>query len=326
MSAQNKRLLSPESEGSAEGHSRKRARMAADQESQDGDSQQEEDGIDQLPWRFLDFLKRMDCSSDEDMLCLKKYLEGSVSFEFPLCTDRARRSNVRYFLKVGGRLSTAIGADPNEPLLPFRQFGWSKSKVKELNILECYTDKRRTATPDDTPPKYLVSLGEVYMTNYATTQTSRAGEVTSTNFFVLMAVTGPEKSLWMMYRYERFFERAGQDRREWRQIPPPSRLHKFAQSAGRVFDTVCLLDNVGEWASPTTDMIETDRLREALFQQESDMLLRPVFGIPKLAELRRVLRVGWAEEDQTRPGQSRRFGGGGRLPGGLAVLTARWRA
>ena len=254
-------------------------------------------GGDQLVWGFLEFLKRMDCSSTEDMQHLNKYVEGRESFELPLFSS-TNSSSVRmdYLLKVGGILSTRLSASPNPPNPgePEQdQTQAEQDEVIERRILEIALDEgRANALPKHEleklcPPSYLVPLGEIYVANRSST--SNWQEVTSTNFFVLMDVTTPRKAIWMVYRYERRFE--GDNGPVWKPVPSQGR-EKFLKSGIPRFDTLCLLDNVDQWRSPDVDMVTMDRFAEAL-PGRGHKFLQPVFSIPVLAALNGVLRDGW---------------------------------
>ncbi|KAK4237926.1 hypothetical protein C8A03DRAFT_15565 [Achaetomium macrosporum] len=144
---------------------------------------------------FLNFLKHMDCRSDGDMLCFKRYTEAALSFELPVYTESGR-SKFCYILKVGGRLSSAIYGNPeNRPEQP----KWDEEEAERLGIME---RRLHASIPDDVAstyqPRYFVPLGEVYR---ASRSSDKPEEVVSTNFFVLMDVTSPKKSIWLVYRY-----------------------------------------------------------------------------------------------------------------------------
>ncbi|KAK4153571.1 hypothetical protein C8A00DRAFT_33661 [Chaetomidium leptoderma] len=265
----------------------------------------DEDRGDQWAWEFLSFLKRMDCTSDKDMLRLKKYVKGRQSCEFPLCTDSpTRRAKFCYFLKVGGRLSTTLRYNPsNRPAQPRA----SEEEVENLDIFETCLERRRSAAAaaansahsnndkknNHLPPRYLVPLGEVYR---ACRSAAALGleEVASTNFFVFMDVTRPSKSLWLIYRYERP-PLAGEEGGLWRSIAfaNPQREPVF-QSDGKAFDTACLLDDVREWRGPADEMVvDSGRFAAALPRGVRSLILRPVLNTPILYRLREDMKQGW---------------------------------
>ncbi|KAH6849657.1 hypothetical protein B0I37DRAFT_427278 [Chaetomium sp. MPI-CAGE-AT-0009] len=245
-----------------------------------------------LRWarEFLDFIKRMDCTSDKELLSLKKCVKGRVSFDFPLCTDSpTRRSKFCYFLKVGGSLSTTLSPNPgNRPPQP----GPDREEVENLNIYETYHDQRCAAAINSAfrayhPPKYVVPLGEVYR---ACRSTDGPGEVISTNFLVFMDVMSPRKSIWLMYRYEKAVE--DRDRVKWQPVSIHGERDSVFSNSVRPFDTVCLLEDVQDWSGPAEDMIGMGRFEQAL-PENGQVVLRAAFYTPVLEKMREVLKKGW---------------------------------
>jgi hypothetical protein len=242
-------------------------------------------------WEFLTFLKGMDCSYDLDMLRLKGYVEGQLSFEFPLCLSSDTGGHLQYYLKVGGKLSTLIAADPKDrPEQPQQD----DELVQKLNILELLTDEKRLKTAEAmkpgynpvAPSGYLAPLGEVYV---AYRSANKPQEVASTNYFVLMEVTSPKKSLWMVYRYERPVQR--KDGSQFTGVAVLSHRDSLFRGSRRHFDTVCLVDDVREWRSHTEDMIDMGRFAEAL--PGGSNVLQPVCYTPVLAAVREAMKQGW---------------------------------
>lgn len=284
----------------------------------------EEEGLDDddydddgLEWgcEFLRFIKAMDCTSEEDLLRLQRYVRGRAALEFPLCSETGDSRVVEYFLKVGGLSSTLIAADPHDrPEQPKED----EARVERLNVLEFAVDERMARHATTAPkvaagsssgrgggpggnkdqdvqhdgiglPEYLVPLGEVYAANRSL---NRPQEVGSTNFFVLMQVDGPKKSLWMVYRYMRSFKRKNGP--VWDAVAPGSQRDAHFKGCRRMFDTVCLLDDVRDWKDSAQDMVTMEHLAEAVPGDER-AILQPIFFVPVLTVLRKALRKGWKD-------------------------------
>jgi hypothetical protein len=245
-----------------------------------------------LRWarEFLEFIKRLDCTSDSELLDLKKCVNGRISFDFPLCTDSpTRRTKFCYYLKVGGSLSTAL--TPNPENRPAGQPGAHREEVENLNIYETRLGQRCAAATNGAfrayhPPKYVVPLGEMYR---ACRSSDGPGEVVSTNFFVFLDVTGPRKGVWLMYRYEKAVE--VRDRVQWRPVTIHNERDSVFSSSVRTFDAVCLLEDVREWKGPAEEMIDMGRFREAL--PDEQLILHTAFYTPLLEKLREALKEGW---------------------------------
>jgi hypothetical protein len=233
---------------------------------------------------FLDFIKAIDCRSIEDMLCLKKFCEAASSFELPVYTESGR-SKFEYILKIGGRLSSAIGRNPvDRPAQPEPD----AKEAERLGILEL---RLHESVPDTVAsvsrPRYFMPLGEVYRASRSSYKTE---EVQSTNFFVLMDVTSPKKSIWLMFRYERPF--VGRDGPGWE----PVSFDLKPLFGPRIFDMVCLLEDVRDWAGPEQDMVDMDRLTAML--PDHTMHLKPDLFLPVLADLKKELDKGWDKPDE----------------------------
>jgi hypothetical protein len=187
---------------------------------------------------FLGFLKHMDCTGDAELLRLQDFVQCSMSFEFPLCTEVITESSgaattttkVEYVLKVGGGGPSAM-VGPNPSARPGQPP--PDGVVEGPGVLGFCVDARtfrRVADHDVRRPGYLVVLGEVYAVHRSR---DRGHEVASTGFLVLMEGSSRRKSLWMVYRYETRFDREG-----------PIELHDQRESVFTsipgAFDTVCL--------------------------------------------------------------------------------------
>lgn len=245
---------------------------------------------------FWDFIKRMDCTSDADLLRLKQYVQCRLSCDFPLCTDNVG-PKVQYFLQIGGLMGTTVAADPSDGRA---QPVSDREVMEDLNILEFVedSDEKRVGNPavaaDNIDhavhhPQYLVPLGEVYLVHRSL---NKAQGVESTNFFVLMDVTSPHKSLWMVYRYKKLFER--KEGNCWERMRANRYRETSFGNTRRDFDTVRLLDNIRNWESPDEDMVKMDRFAEAL-PQGKNHVLQPVFVTPVLTAVREAIEKGWRE-------------------------------
>jgi hypothetical protein len=105
-----------------------------------------------------------------------------------------------------------------------------------------------------------------------------------------MEVTSPKKGLWMVYRYQRPVQR--REGIQFKSIVVLSHRESVFKGSHRNFDTVCLVDDVREWRSPTEDMIDMGRFAEAL-PGEGSNVLQPVFYTPVLAAVREAMKKGW---------------------------------
>ncbi|KAK3302599.1 uncharacterized protein B0T15DRAFT_514620 [Chaetomium strumarium] len=238
---------------------------------------------------FLNFLKHIDCRYEEDLLCLKKFCKASaMSTEIPIYTETGR-SKFYYILKVGGALSSAIGGNPdNQPDQPEPD----AKQAKRLGVLELRLHER---VPEDVASRYraryFMPLGEVYRASRSST---KADEVQSTNFFVLMDVTSPKKSIWLVFRYERPFER--RDGAGWGTVTFDTTKPLFGT---RIFDMVCLLEDVRDWPAPTAEnpnleMVDAERLAEIMRSTPAHHeVLQPALFLPVLTDLRKVTEEGW---------------------------------
>ncbi|KAK3901286.1 hypothetical protein C8A05DRAFT_16511, partial [Staphylotrichum tortipilum] len=189
------------------------------------------------------------------LLRLRDYVTGPLPFELPLLTETAGNRRLHCILKIGGHLSTPVAADPKDrPSQPAA----NETETENLKILELAVDDRiadKHADNDGTAPPlpaYLMPLGDVYAVNRGS---NNAQEVSSTNFYVLLDITTPNKGVWLIYRYQRPVERAGGA--NWENVKGLESQAFFTRGRGkRAFDTMCLLTRVAEWESPVEDMVK----------------------------------------------------------------------
>ncbi len=242
--------------------------------------------IDQPAHDLLTFLKTMDCRSTASLLRLRAYTTGPRPFEFPLLTETTPKDRLHYILKIGGSLSTPISADPAD--FP-AQSANDSAEIEKLNILELAIGADIAETNNNTPlPQYLIPLGEVYAINHAN---PKGQEVCSTNFYVLLDIATPQKSIWMFYRYQRPVAGA-KGGTEWKNTDGPGRQGYFRSGGGgRVCDAVCLLAGVAGWESAGEEMVKVGM--ECF--REGGRKLKGVFMVPALGVMREVVERGWAE-------------------------------
>lgn len=244
---------------------------------------------------FLDFLKKMDCNSNEDLARVANVVEGDVSLEFPLSSETGM-PRVYYYLKVGGNLSTAICANPEYDVA---QPEADKEMTINLALLELAVEERQinpAAAHSDAnnnnngvtaPPRFVMPLGEVYMVNRSHRKTQM---VCSTNFFVLMDITSPKKSLWMVYRENRPFERRDGDY-EWDTISLIGTT-SFFKGGKRYFDIVRLVDDIMDWRSHKDEMVAMEHVAEVL-SREGDAYRKPDVVLPVFSVLKKTVKQGW---------------------------------
>ena len=249
-----------------------------------------------VAWAFLCFLKSFNATSIEDMLRLRKAVQGAVSFDLPICTDlSATGHKMHYFLKVGGRMGIMVCASPKNRAEQSRQ---AQDPVAGLGVLQFVPDQRRASTLGREGitsqmglPNYLVPIGEVYVADRSLIKWQ---EVSSTNFFVLMDIATPRKALWMVYRYQRLFEES-KGRASWAAEVPVHGRNRTFTSLKRPFDTIRLLASVHDWTDPTENMVSMDQLAAAL-PGTGNIFFQPVFYTPALKELQDAVKKGWTAE------------------------------
>lgn len=244
---------------------------------------------------FLDFLKKMDCNSDEDLARVANVVEGDVSLEYRLSSESSM-PRVYYYLKVGGNLSTHICANPEWDVA---QPEADKDMAINLALLELTVEERQVnpaaahgdATTNNNgiiaPPKFVMPLGEVYMVNRSHRKTQM---VTSTNFFVVMDITSPKKSLWMVYRENRPFERRDGDI-EWDSVSLIGTT-SFFKGGKRYFDIVRLVDDITDWNNHEDEMVAMQHVAEVL-SREGTAYRKPDVVLPVFSVLKRAVKQGW---------------------------------
>jgi hypothetical protein len=242
--------------------------------------------------KFLDFL------STAQLTTLNRQVasSASASFEYPIFHyDYPREATEIFYLKIGGAMANYVLPSPREDF----DFATDRraqsledlSAVHNSGIIECVLSGRDVNLDPNQPiPDFLLPLGEIYRRRIH--HTSHKGRDTNeaTNFFVFLSV--PHKSLWAMYRYERFTKEAHERLTKGAQKPkrinfkPEDRLFK----RGKLSDVFCLLKHVGEWESYKKEMLQTNRQVVDVFGVEREKAIyEPLFAVPLWDDLRQRL-------------------------------------
>jgi len=163
---------------------------------------------------FFDFLKAMDCRSSKDMLCLKQHVHGPYSHEFEIGTiDRDTntwgRERDTLFLKIGGLMRNQLLPCPRHEVTNLHNQKPPNADIERasaLGYLQCVQGEGDETPEGQKWPDFLVCLGEVFVRTspHGVNSGGKAIKIVSTNFFVLMSVESPAKSLWLAYRYEQY--------------------------------------------------------------------------------------------------------------------------
>ncbi|KAK3681676.1 hypothetical protein B0T22DRAFT_472639 [Podospora appendiculata] len=240
------------------------------------------------------FLQMMDCTSKKSLSVLAKYLSGNRSYDYPIYTFEHNNTIDSYFLRVGGQVRNALRPGPREDIATLEvqtQLPADQRRVEQMGALQCLLTAKEFDDNDLVPPEYFVCLGEVYkMTEDFNTPTV-ADQVRSTNFFVLMDIGDPAKGLWQMYRYEQYKERNGAPYYEKIQF----RERSNSIGCGKVFDTVCLVEDIKEWKDHCRPMLDDQMFREMVNSGKGRTLLEPMFTVPLWKEMDAVVRKGWGK-------------------------------
>ncbi|CAJ2510271.1 Uu.00g061710.m01.CDS01 [Anthostomella pinea] len=159
-------------------------------------------------------------------------------------------------------------------------FIWAyRSQVVELEFLGVgvHTERQKRL------PKYAVVLGHVYIRQpYADGQPER---VLRTNYSVVMDVTKPTKSLWMIYNYgygESFAENL-----EFFKGNAPFDMARIADSLEDFVED----ESIGEGLSRCPPYLDGSRVIEIV--QASANFVVPIFTTPNLDSLLKAIEDGW---------------------------------
>ncbi|KAK3331729.1 hypothetical protein B0T19DRAFT_397559 [Cercophora scortea] len=240
------------------------------------------------------FLQKMDCTSKKSLLTLAGYLSSNPSYDYPLYTFEHNNTVDSYFLRTGGQVRNVLRPGPREDIATLdvqTQQAADQKRVEQMGALQCLLTGKDFDDRDVVPPDYFVCLGEVYkMTEDFNTPTV-ADQVRSTNFFVFMDIGDPAKGLWQIYRYEQFKKKNGSPHYEKIQF----RERSNSIGCGKVFDTVCLVENIKDWKDHCQPMLDEKMFKEMVNSGKKRTLLEPMFTFPLWKEMDAVVRKGWGK-------------------------------
>ncbi|KAK3368599.1 hypothetical protein B0H63DRAFT_528960 [Podospora didyma] len=117
-------------------------------------------------------------------------------------------------------------------------------------------------------------------------------EILATNYFVLMDVETPKKSLWMVYRYKRVVaDKPAVSIKQRLNIPLIWGNRRLGKGIGG-FDIIRLLDNINDWKPTRAAMLDTARLDKLMGKGEPGQVWEPHFMTPIRKELEEAWQKG----------------------------------
>ncbi|KAI0393962.1 hypothetical protein F5Y17DRAFT_280382 [Xylariaceae sp. FL0594] len=137
-------------------------------------------------------------------------------------------------------------------------------------------------------PRYVYEVGEIFNRKASSKQDGRQSTHRSTGYHLVVDVTKPEKSLWLVYRYEE----ESDDRKSLKQsitYKHDSFWHPFA-SVGE-YDIAMVFERFEDWKGSDTPVGSYATSRKLV--RQTRCLIRPTFIEPVLNELKAEIRQGW---------------------------------
>ncbi|KAI0199616.1 hypothetical protein F4808DRAFT_210668 [Astrocystis sublimbata] len=143
-------------------------------------------------------------------------------------------------------------------------------------------------------PRFVYEIGEIFNRKVVTKYNGRQATHRSTGYHLVVDVTKPEKSLWLIYRYQE----ASADSQGLRQsitYKQDSFWHPFASVCE--YDIAMLFERFEDWKGSDTPVGSYTSSRKLVRQTAA--LIRPTFIEPDLQELKDAIRRGWEAGGKT---------------------------
>ncbi|CAJ2509843.1 Uu.00g057430.m01.CDS01 [Anthostomella pinea] len=238
----------------------------------------------------LEFLKRTDFRREGDLLALKPYEDTPLLVVLFSEKDKCEDDSLTVSRACLHKWSYLLCRSREDPKL-ISDF-WKQDHWKQFPVVIELERKADVAKDDNRYyPRYVIELGEIYnlkpKTNYF------GGQIThqSTGFHLVMDVTRPEKSLWMVYRYE---DQASNGRNLKQSIKYRQDRFWHPFSSVGEFDIAQVYERIEDWMGFNTPVGRYAASRKLVKQTAG--LVKPMFVEPIIDEVREEIARGWGPE------------------------------
>lgn len=137
-------------------------------------------------------------------------------------------------------------------------------------------------------PRYVYEIGEIFNRKVVTKYNGRQATHRSTGYHLVVDVMKPEKSLWLIYRYEEV-SGDGQSLKQSITYKQDNFWHPFASVCE--FDIAMIFERFEDWKGTDTP-VGSYMVSKKLVRQTA-ALIRPTFIEPVLQELKDEIRRSW---------------------------------
>ncbi|KAI1365166.1 hypothetical protein F5Y08DRAFT_187641 [Xylaria arbuscula] len=137
-------------------------------------------------------------------------------------------------------------------------------------------------------PRYVYEIGEIFNRKVVTKYNGRQATHRSTGYHLVVDVMKPEKSLWLVYRYEEV-SGDGQSLKQSITYKQDNFWHPFASVCE--FDIAMIFERFEDWKG--TDTPVGSYMTSKKLVRQTAALIRPTFIEPVLQELKNEIRRSW---------------------------------
>ncbi|KAJ2970624.1 hypothetical protein NUW58_g9635 [Xylaria curta] len=137
-------------------------------------------------------------------------------------------------------------------------------------------------------PRFVYEIGEIFNRKAATKHNGRQATHRSTGYHLVVDVTKPEKSLWLIYRYQEASS-DGQSLKQSITYKQDNFWHPFASVCE--FDIAMIFEKFEDWKGTDTPVGSYTSSKKLVRQTAA--LIKPTFIEPVLQELKDEIRRSW---------------------------------
>ncbi|KAI0476884.1 hypothetical protein F4859DRAFT_514215 [Xylaria cf. heliscus] len=143
-------------------------------------------------------------------------------------------------------------------------------------------------------PRYVYEIGEIFNRKIVTKYSGRQATHRSTGYHLVVDVTKPEKSLWLVYRYQEA-STDGQSLKQSITYKQDNFWHPFASVCE--YDIAMIFERFEDWKGTDTPVGSFTTSKKLVRQTAA--LIRPTFIEPDLQELKEEIRRSWEASAKT---------------------------
>ncbi|KAK6067921.1 hypothetical protein SCUP234_11394 [Seiridium cupressi] len=237
---------------------------------------------------LLPLLHKMDFRDPDDRQALKKIEDYEVTLSLFLSDEMCENELIAYSVRCRGPFGNYLVPGDRKHPDKVSTFWCSPEWADFPSTIEL-SDHREDGTNLTLFPKYVWEIGEIYVRR--TVREANQWTDRSTGYHLVIDVTTPAKSVWMVYRYAEHGDH-GRIERNVKKLKDPF-WHPFAPITQDSFDAAQVFAKVKDWHGEETPAGQFKKAAQLVKATGRNFPMTPTFVRPLKEEVKKVIEKGW---------------------------------